>query len=88
MELDALRALIEVRPDGTIAARAGATLTPESLAALGLSRRETEEFAAKLTPKGVPSFEVTLEQSTSPEIFEKRFADAVPRIDSNTTDSK
>jgi thymidylate synthase (FAD) len=86
MELDALRALIEVRPDGTIAARGGATLDPESLSALGLSRREGEEFAAKLQPKVVPSFEVTVEQSRPPEIFEQRFADAVPRIDAKNTD--
>lgn len=81
MELDALRSLLEVRDDGSIAARPGAVLSPEQLQVLGLGRRETEELVSKLLPTPVPSFEVTAAESLAPEVFEARFAEAVPKID-------
>jgi thymidylate synthase (FAD) len=79
MELDALRSLLEVREDGSVAARPGAVLSAEQLQSLGLGRREADEFTEKLTQKAVPSFTVTHEESVAPEVFEQRFADAVPK---------
>lgn len=78
MELDALRSLLEVDEHGQVHARPGATLGQEQLQALGLSTREAAEFCEKLQPAEVPSFEVRVEQSEEPEVFEQRAAAAVP----------
>lgn len=83
MEIDALRSLLEVREDGSIAARPGAVLSRPELEQLGISRRESEEFTQKLRPQAVPSFEVVPQEGLEPEVFEKRFAAAVPNVDSN-----
>jgi len=81
MELDALRSLLEVREDGTVSARPGATLSPGQLEIMGLSRREAEEFTSKLKQLSVPNFEVALADGLPPDVFEKRFADAAPKAE-------
>lgn len=80
MELDALRALIQVDEDGSVRARPGASLNREEMLALGFGTREVTEFCDKLRPAEVPSFEVSYQQSQSPQAFEARAAAAVPAI--------
>lgn len=84
MELDAVRAMLEVKPDGSLGPRAGASLSLDGLQALGLSRREAEEFTSKLLSTDVPSFEVDLDGAEDAEVFEQRFAAAVPATDKAT----
>jgi thymidylate synthase (FAD) len=81
MELDALRSLVEVRDDGSVVARPGASLSPEQLQNLGLGRREVDEFKAKLVPHAVPSFTVSPDESVDPDVFEQRFAASVPKTE-------
>jgi thymidylate synthase (FAD) len=80
MELEALRALLEVGEDGSVRARAGAALNRQQLLDLGLGSREVSELCAKLRPAEIPSYEVTFDQSQSPEAFEARAAAAVPAV--------
>ncbi len=78
MELNALRELLEVGDTGELRVRAGASLNRQQLLNLGHSSREIEEFADKLRPAQVPSYEAKIENSVSPEVFEKSGAAAVP----------
>jgi thymidylate synthase (FAD) len=80
MELDAVRSLLEVREDGSVRARPGATLDRQQMLALGLGSREVSEFCDKLRPAKVPCFEVSYEQSHPAEVFEAKAAAAVPAI--------
>jgi thymidylate synthase (FAD) len=81
MELDALRTLLEVRADGSVGVRPGASLTLEGLEAIGLSRREATEFTDKLHASLVPDYQVDTSASLDGEVFEQRFAAAVPDSD-------
>ncbi|HEY5957779.1 MAG TPA: FAD-dependent thymidylate synthase [Polyangiaceae bacterium] len=81
MELDALRSLLEVRADGSVGVRPSASLTPEGLSAMGLSNREAAEFTSKLRSSIVPDYQVDLSASLDGEVFEQRFAAAVPSSD-------
>jgi len=80
MELEALRALVEVGEDGTVRARPGAVLDREGMLALGFGTREVTEFCDKLRPAETPSFAVSYEQSQPAEHFEARAAAAVPSV--------
>jgi thymidylate synthase (FAD) len=80
MELEALRQLITVEADKLHAA---GDLGQDQLKKLGLLRREREELLAKLRPRPIPNFELDLDQAQSAEYFAKRFAAAVPQVDSN-----
>jgi thymidylate synthase (FAD) len=79
MELDVLRKLLVVGPDG-IRANSDA-VGPAELAELGLSKREVEELVTKLSPLSVPDFELDLRRADSPEAFAERMARAVPKVD-------
>jgi thymidylate synthase (FAD) len=80
MELEAVRALVEVGDDGSVRARPGASLDRDRMLALGFGTREVGEFCEKLRPADVPSFEVSYEQSQPAEHFEARAAAAVPSV--------
>jgi flavin-dependent thymidylate synthase len=81
MELEALRSLLAVRTDGTLAVRDGASLSSEALLRLGMSHREITEFVEKLQPAQTPSFEADPARSIDATIFEQRMAAAVPEAD-------
>ncbi len=78
MELNALRELLDVDSAGTMRARPGAALSRQQLLALGHSSREIDELIDKLRPAEVPSYETKVANSLSAEVFEQRFAAAVP----------
>lgn len=79
MELDALRRLISVGGE-ELSSQSG-KLDGKALAELGLSTREITELFGKLTPKGVPDFELDLATARTPESFAEQFAQAVPSVD-------
>ena len=56
-------------------------LDSKALAELGLSTREITELFSKLSPKGVPDFELDLASARSAETFAEEFAQAVPSVD-------
>ncbi len=77
-ELNALRALTDVGPEG-VAPRADAGhMSLDDLKALGLSPRESRELLEKLAPAEMPDFELDLTRMQSPEKFEARMREAVP----------
>ena len=81
MELDAVRSLIAVAPDGGVRATGG-ELSKEALLERGLSKREIEELVVKLTPpRAVPDFALDVADAKPAEHFAARFADAVPKAD-------
>jgi len=80
MELNALRSVLSASEQG-IAPKAGASATPDSLAALGLSGRELRELAQKLEPAAAVDFELDLTTAKAPEHFAERFAAAVPGVE-------
>ncbi|HVZ71222.1 MAG TPA: FAD-dependent thymidylate synthase [Polyangia bacterium] len=82
MELDALRSLLAVDPQGGGLRATGGALEAAALAERGLSKREIDELLKKLAPApAVPDFELDLSVAKSPEHFAARFADAVPKTD-------
>lgn len=84
MELEALRALLQVQ-DGALVT-AGGRLGEERLAELGLAPREVRELLAKLAPRERPSFELDVSQGLPAEHFQERFAQAVPSVDRSPTE--
>ncbi len=83
-ELQALRRLVEVR-GRDLEGRAGARLGVDELTQLGLSRREVDEFIAKLTA-APPDDDFELDPSTArpAEHFAREMEAAVPRVDRKT----
>lgn len=79
MELEALRSLLTLEPDGLCAGEK--RLDQEALQKLGLSAREIRELYDKLTQKEPTDFELDLESAEPPEAFAERLARAVPRVD-------
>ena len=77
MELDAVRALVHATEDGVEGQ--GKSLSREELQALGLGKREVDEFLANLSRSQVPDFELDLASSRPASEFAERFAAAVPR---------
>lgn len=84
-ELDALRRLLSVEGGG-LAARAGASLSDQGLADLGLAKREIAEFLDKLGASEVPDFELDPARGQPAEAFAERFAKAVPKVDRAPTE--
>ena len=80
MELDVLRRLIAPETD-SVRARDGISLDAVALAESGLAKREAAELLLKLEPRTVPDFELDLARASSAEVFAKRFAEAVPKVD-------
>lgn len=79
MELDAIRQLIHVTPEGLAAA--GGRLGPTDFEATGLAPREVRELLGKLEPRPVPSFDLDMSRAVPGEVFAERFAAAVPKGD-------
>ncbi len=77
MELQALRALIQVGDDDIKGQGRG--LDREALGQLGLSRREIDELLTTLRPSDVPEFHVDPANAVPAETFAERFATAVPK---------
>jgi thymidylate synthase (FAD) len=80
MDLDALRRLVSVEPEG-LRARDGVSLDAAGLAEVGLAKREAAELLRKLEPMHVPDFELDLSRASSAAVFAERFAQAVPKVD-------
>jgi thymidylate synthase (FAD) len=83
-ELAVLRQLIEVRDNGSevgLAAREAATLGPDQLASLGLSKREVAELVDKLQPAPAPDFELDLAAMRPAAEIEEKMRAAAPRLD-------
>jgi thymidylate synthase (FAD) len=80
MELEAIRALLELQGDG-LRARSDASLGAEALAERGLSKREVDELLEKLRPssESIPDYSLDLATVVAPEALAKRFAEAVPK---------
>jgi thymidylate synthase (FAD) len=80
-ELAALRRLVAVR-DGRLAALPDARLGPADLAEAGLSKRELDEFLAKLADApALDDFELDPSAARAPEDFAREMEAAVPRVD-------
>ena len=77
MELQALRALIQVGDDDIKGQSKG--LDREALGQLGLSRREIDELLTTLRPSDLPEFHVNQANAVPAESFAERFASAVPK---------
>jgi thymidylate synthase (FAD) len=83
-ELAALRDLIDLSDDDdgpTLTARAGTTLGTSSLRDHGLSKREIQELAGKLTAAPVPDFDLDLSTMRSAEELAGKMEEAVPKLD-------
>jgi len=77
MELDAVRALVHATGDGIEGQ--GKSLGREELQALGLGKREVDEFLLTLCQRQVPDFELDPASARPASEFSDRFAAAVPR---------
>jgi thymidylate synthase (FAD) len=77
MELDAVRTLVHATEDAVEGQ--GRRLGREELQALGLGRREVDEFLATLRRGHVPDFDLDLTRARPASEFADRFAAAVPR---------
>ena len=80
MERAALARLVTVR-EGAVTADGG-SLSTADLAALGLSKREVDELFTKLAAPAAPDFSVDPTRAVGGEVFARRFAGAVPKVDS------
>jgi thymidylate synthase (FAD) len=74
---EALARLVAADEQG-VRARSGAALSPEELAALGLSRREVTELIEKLASPPRPDFELDLSRMRSAEDVSREMESAVP----------
>jgi thymidylate synthase (FAD) len=77
MELQALRALLQVGEDDVKGQGAG--LDRKAMDQLGLSRREIDEFLAVLRPCEAPEFQVNPADAVPADTFAQRFASAIPK---------
>jgi flavin-dependent thymidylate synthase len=77
-ELDVLAQLLETDDDG-VSAASGERFSVERLKEAGLSKREIEEFMAKLTRTERPDHELDLSTMRSAEDVEAEMAAAVPK---------
>jgi thymidylate synthase (FAD) len=73
----ALSRLLDASDDG-IRSREGATLSPEDLAGIGLSKREVQELVEKVGQPGHPDFELDLSRMRGAEEVGKAMEQAVP----------
>jgi thymidylate synthase (FAD) len=87
-ELDALRALLEPRPEeDALRVRANpekaaaGLMRRDALESVGLSAREIREFLTKLEPSPRPDFELDLSTMRSAESVAEAMAQAVPSVD-------
>lgn len=78
MELDALRALLQVSPEGGLSANSR-SLSPAELETKGLTKREIDELLALFSRTHVPDFELDLSTAKPAEDFAEQLADAIPK---------
>ena len=77
MELDVLRAILQVSEDGVQGQ--AKRLGREELVALGLGSREIDEFLSTLRRGALPDFQLDLASARPADDFAQEFAAAVPR---------
>lgn len=96
MEMEILRKLLAVEPDGYLGDPAkpvrklavpdavildGPFATEKNMEMAGLTKTEIGEFFSKLAPKEVPSFELDLSLAKDGAFFSQQWEAAVPKID-------